>query len=106
MQQSEDITQLFINKYSSVGEEKFYKFLITYALNRIIETVDKKGYNPALELMDHYDMFLKLYRKEGITVYLDLAKQFRRAGHKIFRVMHKKGLAVKNTNHKFLQSVV
>lgn len=101
--QSDNIKKLFINKYSTVGEEKFYKFLITYALNRVVDTSPKGNYNPALELMDYYDMFLKLYRREGDEIYLDLARQFRRAGHKIYRVILKKGLTEKNA--KFLNIV-
>jgi hypothetical protein len=99
--QSDSIKKLFINKYYTVGEEKFYKFLITYALNRVVEPANNKiVYNPAIELMDYYDMFLKLYRKEGEKIYLDLAKQFRRAGHRIYRIGLKKGLMEKN--NKFL----
>lgn len=100
MQQSDNIKQLFLNKYSAVGEEKFYKFLISYALNRIVETSAKNGYNPAIELIDYYDMFLKLYRREGNIIYLELAKQFRRAAHRIFRVMLKQGIVIKS--NKFL----
>src|SRR4051812_44745629 len=105
MQQSDNIKKLFINKYTTVGEEKFYKFLITYALNRIVEPTekDKGNFNPALELMDYYDMFLKLYRREGDEIYLELSKQFRRAGHKIYRIILKKGLTERN--NKFLHLV-
>jgi hypothetical protein len=105
MQQSDNIKKLFINKYATVGEEKFYKFLITYALNRIVEPVekDKNSLNPALELMDYYDMFLKLYRREGDEIYLELSHQFRKAGHRIYRIMLKKGLVEKN--NKFLQLI-
>jgi hypothetical protein len=101
--QSDNIKKLFINKYSTVGEERFYKFLITYALNRVVDTAPKGNYNPALELMEYYDMFLKLYRREGDEIYLELSRQFRRAGHKIYRVILKKGLTEKNA--KFLNIV-
>lgn len=107
MQQTDKTTKLFINKYSAIGEEKFYKFLITFALNRIVEspqkTSDKGTYNPAMELMEYYDMFFKLYRREGDEIYLDLARQFRKAGHKIYRILLKKGLTEKN--NKFLNIV-
>lgn len=105
MQQSDNIKKLFINKYTTIGEERFYKFLITYAINRIVEPTekDKIVFNPAAELMEYYDMFLKLYRREGDDIYLDLSKQFRKAGHKIYRIVLKKGLIEKN--HKFLQLV-
>lgn len=103
LQTPENIKKLFISKFSAVGEEKFYKFLITYALNRIVENDKKANYNPALELMDYYDMFLKLYKREADQIYLDLARQFRRAAHKIYRLSLKKGLIDKN--NKFLNMV-
>ena len=56
-----------------------------------------------MELMEYYDMFLKLYRREGEAIYLELAKQFRRAGHKIYRIILKKGLTERN--NKFLNIV-
>lgn len=101
--QTDNIKRLFISKYTAVGEERFYKFLITYAMNRIVD-IEKTKYNPALELLDYYDMFLKLYRREGEDIYLDLAKQFRRASHKMFRILLKKGMTEKNG--KFMQLVV
>lgn len=104
MQQSDNIKQLFINKYSTVGEEKFYKFLITYALKRMVENNDNTVYNPANELMEYYDMFLKLYRREGTEIYLELSKQFRRAAHRIYRVMKKKGIASKTNKFLYLVS--
>ncbi len=105
MQQSDNIKKLFINKYTAIGEEKFYKFLITYALNRIVEPTEKEKtpFNPALELMEYYDMFLKLYRREGEDIYLELSHQFRKAAHKIYRILLKKGLT--EINNKFLQLV-
>lgn len=93
---------IFVNKYSNLGEEKFYKFLITYSLNRLVD-INKENYNPALELLEYYDMFLKLYRKDGDDIYLDLAKQFRKAANRIYRIILKKGLIEKN--NKFLNSI-
>lgn len=101
--QSDNIKKLFLKKYSSIGEEKFYKFLIDYALNRINDVPGKNNYNPAIELMEYYDMFLKLYRREGEQVYSDLARQFRRAGHTVYRTLLKKGIGDKNL--KFLNIV-
>ena len=103
--QSDNIKNVFINKYTAVGEEKFYKFLITYALNRIVEPQKegKDNINPALELLEYYDMFLKLYRRESEDIYLDLAKQFRKASHKIYRLMLQKKLT--DRNKKFLNLV-
>lgn len=108
--QNDNVIKLFVNKYSSIGEDKFYKFLINYALSRTVElsTKDNKSksskiHNPALELMDYYDMLLKLYRREGDNIYLDLSRQFRKAAHKIYRISLKKGLMEKN--NKFLNIV-
>lgn len=94
--------KIFINKYNTVGEEKFYKFLITYALNKLVY-LKKDSYSPASELLDYYEMFLKLYRKDNDNIYLELAKQFRKAAHKIYRIVLKKGLV--DRNKKFLNVV-
>lgn len=99
---SDKITKLFVSKYSALGDEKFYKFLITYAMSKIVEASSDKN-NPAFELLDYYEMFLKLHRREGYEIYLDLAKQLRKAGHKIYRISLKKGLMVKSV--KFLNLV-
>ncbi len=101
--QPDNIKKLFISKYSLIGEERFFKFLITYALNRIVEHNGKSALNPALELIDYYDMFLKLYRREGEDIYLDLSHQFRKAAHKVYHIMRKQGLMERNK--KFLDLV-
>lgn len=102
--QPDSIKKLFINKYIALGEEKFYKFLITYSLNRVAESTSKNNnYNPALELLEYYDNFLKLYRKEGEEIYMELSKIFRKAAHKVYRISLKKGLFDKNK--KFLNLV-
>ena len=98
-----DIKKLFINKYSALGEERFFKFLISYALKRIVD-IDTGKYNPAMELIDYYDMFLKLYRREGDIIYLDIARQFRKAANKIYRILLNKKMIKKN-NDKFLNIV-
>ena len=99
---SESTKKLFVNKYLSIGEDKFYAFLLNYSNNKINES-DTEGGNPALELIEYYTTFLKLYRKEGDTIYLDLAKLFRKAAHKIYRTALKKGLV--NRNLKFLNLI-
>jgi len=98
-----DIKKLFINKYSALGEERFFKFLISYALKRKVD-IDTGKYNPAMELIDYYDMFLKLYRREGDIIYLDIARQFRKAANKIYRILLNKKMITKN-NDKFLNIV-
>ncbi len=99
----------FVPKYLATGEQKFYRFLLLYALNKLI-FLEKgtfkdsfKGKSPELEFLDYYDQFIILYRREGEEVYLDLARVFRRAGHKVYRVMLKKKMTDRNL--KFLNLV-
>ena len=97
----EALKKEFVPKYLAAGEEKFYRFLLLYALNKLIfmGKIDKdsfKGKSPETEFLDYYDQFIILYRREGEEVYLDLARVFRRAGHKVYRVMLKKKMVEKN----------
>ena len=95
----------FVPKYLATGEQKFYRFLLLYALNKLIyiEKGSFKGKSPELEFLDYYDQFIILYRREGEDVYLELARVFRRAAHKVYRVMLKKKMAERNA--KFLNLV-
>lgn len=101
----ETIKKEFLTKYVKDGEEKFYKFLITSAVNKLISIMEGKykGKSPELEFMDYHDQFIILYRREGESVYFDLAKLFRKAAHKTYRVMLKKNLTPRNA--KFLNLV-
>jgi hypothetical protein len=88
----------FLPKFLAAGEPKFYRFLILYAMNKLIhiEKGNYKGKSPELEFIDYYDQFLILYRREGEIVYLDLARIFRRAGNKMYRCLLKKEMIEKN----------
>jgi hypothetical protein len=88
----------FVPKYQAVGESKFYRFLLLFALNKLIfiEKGSFKGISPEAEFLNYYEQFIILYRREGEEVYLDLARVFRRAAHKIYRVMLKKKMTEKN----------
>lgn len=97
---NKDSLELFLNKFKSVGEDKFYKFLISYGMNKIAE--NKKN-NPAVELLDFHDNYVKLYRRENDSNCLELARIFRKASHKIYRIMIKKNLIEKN--NKFLNVI-
>ena len=104
----EALKKEFVPKYLATGEPKFYRFLLLYALNKLIfiEKSTKgsfKGKSPELEFLDIYDQFIILYRREGEEIYLDLARVFRRAGHKVYRVMLKKKMTDRNL--KFLNLV-
>jgi hypothetical protein len=95
----------FVPKYLSSGNQKFYRFLIVYALNKLI-AIEKKTYTgapPDLELLDYSDKFIILYRREGDETYLKLARCFRKAAHKIYRIMLKKNMTTRNS--KFLNLV-
>lgn len=95
----------FVTKYLSNGEAKFYNFLLFYAVSKLV-SIEKKEYNgvnPNLEFLDYHDQFIILYRREGDILYLEIAKLFRKAAHKIYRVMLKKNLTP--INKKFLNLV-
>ena len=101
----EALKKEFVPKYMAVGELKFYRFLIIYALNKLIsiEKEEFKGTSPEIELIAYYDQFMILYRREGELIYLDMARVFRRAAHKMYRTMLKKNMTEKNL--KFLNLV-
>ena len=94
----EALKKEFVPKYLATGEPKFYRFLLLYALNKLIyiEKGSFKGKSPELEFLDIYDQFTILYRREGEEVYLDLARVFRKAAHKVYRVMLKKKMTDRN----------
>ena len=101
----EALKKEFVPKYLAAGEPKFYRFLLLYALNKLIyiEKGSFKGISPETEFLDYYDQFIILYRREGEEIYLDLARVFRRAGHKIYRIMLKKKMT--EYNPRFLNLV-
>lgn len=101
----EALKKNFVPKYLATGEQKFYRFLILYALNKLIyiEKGSFKGTSPELEFLDIYDQFIILHRREGEDIYLELARVFRRAAHKVYRVMLKKSMTERNA--KFLNLV-
>jgi hypothetical protein len=95
----------YVPKYSTDGEQKFYRYLLVSALNKLV-LIDKgmyKGTTPELEFLDYYDRFIILYRREGDEVYLRIAKMLRKAAHKIYRIMLKKKMTAPNA--KFLNLV-
>jgi|SRR5579885_847565 len=102
---SEVLKKEFIPKYLAAGEHKFYRFLLLYAMNKLImiEKGTFKGTAPDVQFLDCHDRFLILYRRECEDVYLELARIFRRAAHKVYRMMLKKKMTTHNP--KFLHSV-
>ena len=101
----EALKQTYVPKYLAAGDEKFYRFLLFYALNKLIAIKNEsyKGLSPELEFLGYYEQFIILYRREGEEVYLDLGRVFRRAAHKVYRLMLKKKMIEKNS--KFLNLV-
>lgn len=101
----EALKEKFVPKYQEMGYVKFYRFLIMYALTKLvnIEKQTYKGITPELEFLNCYDQLIILYRREGEEVYLDMARTFRRAAHKIYRIMLKKNMTAHNP--KFLNLV-
>lgn len=95
----------FVPRYIAAGDSKFYKFLLVYAVNKLmaIEKDIYKGITPNLELLEYHDQFIILYRREGEESYLQVAKLFRKAAHKIYRIMLKKNMT--SRNDKFLNLV-
>jgi hypothetical protein len=103
MNLNEETKKLFITKYSSFGDDKFYKFLLNYAVNKIVSNTDASSLSPEIELMDYHDKFLTLYRRENDDAYLNIARLFRRAAHRIYRILIKKNPSLRNG--RFLNAV-
>lgn len=98
-------TKDYVSRYHSIGEQRFYRDLLHYAVTKII-SINKgeyKGTSPELEFLDYSERFLFLYRRESEDTYLELSKVFRKAGHKMYRIMLKKGMTPRNA--KFLNLV-
>lgn len=98
----------FISKYKSVGKERFYRFLISYGIGKLVKIKD--GYDtdvaaPEIELLDYHDRFMIAFRKGQGDDYLELAKLFRRAAHKIYRASVKSNL-IKQRDPRFLSIVL
>ena len=104
---AEPLNTIFITKYNSFGAQKFYRFLLTYAINKLIKIRDGECPNmatsPELEFLDYSDRFLKSSRREGNSIYMEISKAFRKAAHKIYRILLKKGIIIKN--NRFLNVV-
>ena len=94
-----------IPKYLSIGDDKYYEMLIITSLDKLCQ-IDKgeyKGPSPEIELLKIYDQLIILHTREGEDAVLDVAKVFRRAAHKVYRIMLRKKLT--NKNNKFLNLV-
>lgn len=102
---TDGLKEEYIPRYLASGEQKFYRFLLVYALNKlvIIDKGDYKGVSPELEFLTYHSKFLIIYRREGDDNCLQVASLFRKAAHKIYRIMLKKKMTT--INNKFLNLV-
>lgn len=102
---SEALKNKFVPNFKSAGEQRFYRHLLALATNQMmnIEKGLYKGTSPELLLLGCYEQFIILYRREGEDIYLDLARTFRRAAHKIYRVMLKRNMTQRSS--RFLNLV-
>ena len=101
----EALKSKFVPSFKAVGERKFYRNLLVYATSQLMN-VEKglyKGASPETVFLGCCDQFIILYRREGEEIYLDLARAFRRAAHKIYRVMLKKSMTQRSS--RFLNLV-
>jgi hypothetical protein len=94
--------QEFYNSYSKLGPEKFYRFLLASAVASMAKPNEVK-IPPDLELLDFYEKFLIISRREDDEIYLNIAILCRKAAHKVYRVLLKKELTARNG--KFLNIV-
>lgn len=102
---NESLKSTFIPKYVSIGEDKFYRLLLAHAVSKLANLKNKthKGKTPDLEFLECHDQFLALYRRENDKVCFEIAKCFRRAAHRIYRLMLRQQLTPRNS--KFLNLV-
>lgn len=101
----EEIKEELVPMFAANGEHKFYNSIIFLGVKKMIaiEKGDYKGPLPNVEYLDYHDKFLILYRREGEDIYLDIAKMFRKAGNKLYRLMLKKEMIEKDL--KFLNVI-
>lgn len=101
---SQSVKHTLIDKYRSLGPERFYQFLLAYGTEKFskMDKGQSEGPSPEVELLEYYDQILSLYRKGAEAEHLELAAIFRRAAHKLYRDGVKQKLIKKNI--KFLQA--
>jgi hypothetical protein len=100
------LKEQFFPKYLSNGKDKFYRFLLFCQLTKLVlmKNNSYKGVSPELEYLEYYEKFIFLYRREGDEVYLEIANLFRKAAHRIYRIMLKQKM-LNSYNVKFLNLV-
>jgi len=99
------LKQTYLPQYLADGEQRFYRSLLTYGLSKMVAMKEGKfrGATPEVEFLEYHDIFLYLYRREGDTSFLEMSRLFRKAAHKLYRVMLKMEMVPRNP--KFLNLV-
>lgn len=95
----------FVAMFHTVGEERFYRSLLSEAVSILIKIKDGnyKGISPEIELLNGSERFLQLFRRGNEAVHLELARLFRRAGHRVYRIMRKSNMIA--MSNRFLNLV-
>lgn len=95
----------YVDKYLSVDQQKFYRFLLCRAINKLIKIRhdEYRGISPEIEFLELSEKFMILYRRDDQEMYLDMSRLFRKAAHKIYRLMIKQEMTERNA--KFLNLV-
>jgi|JI7StandDraft_1071085.scaffolds.fasta_scaffold540891_2 hypothetical protein len=85
------------------GSEVLYAKLILDALSKIKSLPESREEYPDLLLLKMAEAYLGIYRRDQQKKMLEISKVFRRAGHKVHRILVKKKKIKKN--RKFLNIV-
>lgn len=98
------LKQTYLPQYLA-GEQRFYRYLLTYGMSKMVLMKSEKfrGPSPDIELLEAHNTFLFLYRREGDEKFIEMSRLFRKAAHKLYRVMLKMGMVPRNS--KFLNLV-
>jgi hypothetical protein len=86
------------DQFINDGSTKFYNKLLYLGLQKVvlISNNSLKGAYPHLEYLSFYDKLYLLYKQNGEEIYLDMAKVFRKASNKMYRILLKKNFVEKN----------
>lgn len=94
-----------LERFYMIGEERFYRTILSDALPKIVKIRDGeyKGSSPEIDLLNTSDKFLQLARRGEEGAFLDLSRLYRKAAHRIYRVMLQMNMT--NKNQRFLNVV-
>lgn len=92
------ITKEIVSVFNLKGKDEFYKYLVSSCEHEValVKNGTYKGISPEIDLLNQYNKFMALYRRDYNELYLNIAKVFRRASHKIYSAMLKDKLIEKN----------